>query len=183
MSRRREPTDEERTLFKSALQDALPIKRPAARPKAGAAKAKINIVSAPETARVPAAKPRAPGGLDGRTAERLRRGAQEPDARIDLHGMTKNAAHRALVTFVRSAAMRGCRLLLIVTGKGSKPAAPDEPFDLEAERHRRGVLKTITPRWLSEPELAGFIADVRTAHRRHGGDGALYVYLRKQVER
>jgi len=179
MSRRREPTDEERALFKSALKGALPIAKPAARPKTGTAKAKIKIVAGADIVPVMSARPRAPGGLDGRTAERLRRGAQEPDARIDLHGMTKSAAHRALVTFVRGAAMRGCRLLLIVTGKGSKPAAVDEPFDLEAERHRRGVLRSITPRWLSEPELAGFVADVRTAHRRHGGEGALYVYLSK----
>jgi len=183
MNRRREPTEEERALFRSALQDARPIKKPAARPKSGAAKATIKIVAGPESAPVMTARPRPPGGLGGRTAERLRRGVQEPDARIDLHGMTKNAAHRALVTFVRGAAMRGCRLLLIVTGKGLKAAAPDEPFDLEAERQRRGVLRTITPRWLSEPELAGFVADVRTAHRRHGGEGALYVYLRKQAER
>ena len=38
----------------------------------------------------------------------------------------------------------------------------------------------MTPRWLREPGLAELIADVREAHRRHGGAGALYVYLRKQ---
>jgi DNA-nicking Smr family endonuclease len=45
---------------------------------------------------------------------------------------------------------------------------------------RRGVLKLMTPRWLKEPGIGELIADVREAHRRHGGSGALYVYLRKQ---
>ena len=42
-----------------------------------------------------------------------------------------------------------------------------------------GVLKQMVPRWLNAPELAGLIASVQPAHARHGGDGALYVYLRK----
>ena len=44
----------------------------------------------------------------------------------------------------------------------------------------RGVLKAMVPRWLQEPALVRLVADVRTAHRRHGGSGALYVYLRKE---
>src|ERR1051326_7234268 len=94
--------------------------------------------------------------------------------------MTEAAAHGAVVTFLRNAAAQGARLVLIVTGKGLKPSAPDEPFDLELDRRTRGVLKAMVPRWLQEPELARLVADVRTAHRRHGGSGALYVYLRKE---
>ena len=66
----------------------------------------------------------------------------------------------------------------MVTGKGTPPA-PDAPFDLELNSRARGVLKTLAPRWLQEPGLARFVADVRSAHRKHGGAGALYVYLRK----
>ena len=126
---------------------------------------------------------RAPSGIDGRTAERLRKGALEPDAKLDLHGLTEDSAHRALVTFLRGALSRGARLALVVTGKGLKPSAPDEPFDLELDRRTRGVLRAMVPRWLEEPDLAGFVADVRSAHRRHGGAGALYVYLRKENRR
>ncbi len=104
----------------------------------------------------------------------------EPDTKLDLHGLTEDAAHRALVTFLRGAIVRGARLALVVTGKGLKPSAPDEPFDLELDRRTRGVLKAMVPRWLQEPELVRFVADVRTAHRRHGGTGALYVYLRRE---
>ena len=171
MSRRREASAEERALFEAALKDAAPLKKPArVKPKPGAAKVK----AAHAVHRAPVER-----GLDGNTAERLRRGVLEPQARLDLHGMTEAVAHRALVMFVRSAFARGLRLVLVVTGKGLKPPAPNAPFDLELDMRARGVLKAMTPRWLAEPELAGFVADVRTAHRRHGGAGALYVYLRK----
>ena len=183
MRRRREPSAEERALFEDALKDASPIKKPAARPKPGAAKAKASRPQNHWPDAVPAPVIRKLDGLDGRTAERLQRGALEPEARLDLHGMTEAVAHRALATFLRSAAARGCRLVLVVTGKGLNPPAPDAPFDLELDRRSRGVLKAMTPRWLAEPELAGFVADMRTAHRRHGGSGALYVYLRKQAAR
>src|SRR5208282_4192762 len=99
-------------------------------------------------------------GLDGRTAERLRRGRLEPQSRLDLHGMTEAAAHRALLRFVRGAHAKGMRFVLVVTGKGMTSPAEDAAFDLELDRRSRGVLKTMTPRWLKEPELAPFIADI-----------------------
>ena len=173
MSRRREASAEERALFEAALKDAVPLTKPAkVKPKPGAARAKASH----PVHRAPVER-----GLDGNTAGRLRRGVLEPQARLDLHGMTEAVAHRALVTFVRGAFARGLRLVLVVTGKGLKPPAPDAPFDLELTMRTRGILKTMTPRWLAEPELSAFVADVRSAHRRHGGAGALYVYLRKPM--
>ena len=102
----------------------------------------------------------------------------EPEAKLDLHGLTEATAHRALVTFLRGTQVRGLKLVLVVTGKGRR-RADDEPFDLELVARSRGVLKTMVPRWLKEPELARFVATFGEAHRRHGGAGALYVYLRK----
>ncbi|HEY8948653.1 MAG TPA: Smr/MutS family protein [Rhizomicrobium sp.] len=159
MTRKRSVSDEERKLFESAYKEATPL-----------APALLNRKSPESKTRQTA------GGLNGRTAERLKRGEIDPQARLDLHGMTETAAHGALITFVRSAWSRGLRLVIVVTGKGAREPAPDEPFSMDS---RRGILKTLAPRWLSEPELAGLVADVRTAHRSHGGDGALYVYLRK----
>jgi len=177
MSRRRAPSDEERELFESTFADAKPLaKKSAPAPRPPKPKSKPAPVIPPAPVRAPSSKPT---GLDGRTAERLRRGMPEPEARLDLHGLTEETAHRALMIFLRSAAARGLRLVIVVTGKGLKPSAPDEPFDMELNRRTRGILKTMTPRWLAEPELARFVADVRTAHRRHGGAGALYIYLRK----
>ena len=174
---RRTITEEERRLFEAVLRDASTLERQSSKP---------NTVPQPSPRKQPnaaAQRPRAPIGIDGRTAERLRKGVIEPDAKLDLHGLTEGTAHRALVTFLRGALSRGVRLALVVTGKGRKAYASDEPFDLELDRSARGVLKAMVPRWLQEPELAGFVADVRSAHRRHGGSGALYVYLRKEKKR
>jgi DNA-nicking Smr family endonuclease len=172
------PSTEEHALFVETLKDAkLLAKRKAAVPKTAPKKRTPVVPPEPSAPPQPPRKPAA--GLDGNTADRLRRGELDPQARLDLHGMTESTAHRALITFLRGASARGLRLVLVVTGKGGKPLAPDAPFDLELDGRARGVLKSMTPRWLAEPELAGFVADVRLSHRRHGGAGALYVYLRK----
>jgi len=176
-SKGRLPSAEERELFAESFKDArvLAKRKPIASKPPTSKPVPAAIIPAP-----PAQKPRrSTAGLDGNTAERLRRGQLDPEARLDLHGMTEATAHRALVTFLRAASARRLRLILVVTGKGGKPTAPDAPFDLELDGRARGVLKAMTPRWLAEPELAGFVADVRPSHRRHGGAGALYVYLRK----
>jgi DNA-nicking Smr family endonuclease len=158
--KRRIASAEERAEFEAAFKEARPIKPPA--PKRAR-----SAVSANSTE---------PTGIDGGRARELKKGALEPQARLDLHGMTEKVAHRALTTFLQGAQGRGLRLILIVTGKGARQ--PEERFEMSGER--RGVLKELTPRWLRQPELAGFIADIRAAHRKHGGEGALYVYLRKR---
>jgi DNA-nicking Smr family endonuclease len=166
MSRRR-TTDEERELFRNALAGHGPLKHGP-------------LKKAPNKTHPPVKKPRravVPSGLDGRTRGKLDRGLLAPDAKLDLHGLTEASAHRSLLTFVHTAHRRGVRLLLIVTGKGAQPS--DGPFDLGLAGGRRGVLKTMVPRWLREPPLSEMIADLQAAHRRHGGEGALYVYLRK----
>jgi DNA-nicking Smr family endonuclease len=131
---------------------------------------------------VPLVKPRAakrnPTGLDGNTKKRLEKGDIHPSAKLDLHGMTEAAAHGALLTFLHTAHRRGDRLVLIVTGKGALEA--EHPKTLAKERYR-GVLRRSVPRWLEEAPMASIIADKRWAHRRHGGDGALYIYLRKSA--
>jgi len=109
------------------------------------------------------------------TQDRLRKGLVEPDAHIDLHGMTQAAAHRTLASWLSAAHRRGHRLVVVVTGKGNPKN--DENAAWMSSAH--GVLKQMVPRWLNEPELAALIADVRPAHVKHGGGGALYVYLRK----
>ncbi|HEY1836270.1 MAG TPA: Smr/MutS family protein [Rhizomicrobium sp.] len=174
MKRRREVSAEERALFETTFADAkLSKTKPGAKKKPAAKTSTAKSVARP----IPRA-PR-PTGLDGRTAERLSRGQLAPEAKLDLHGLTEDAAHRALVAFLRGAHARGVRLALVVTGKGGAAQRDDAPFDLGLDGRKRGVLRTMTPRWLKEPELARFVADTRAAHIRHGGAGALYVYLRK----
>ncbi|MEM8575713.1 MAG: Smr/MutS family protein [Pseudomonadota bacterium] len=121
----------------------------------------------------PVGRPEA--GLDRRTAERLRRGSRDPDARIDLHGMTAERAHAALDRFIADASRHGHRCVLVITGKGGRRAPKDAPW-LEPGR---GVLRDAVPRWLRSGPHARRIVGLFEAHHRHGGSGALYVYLKK----
>ncbi|MEI9996116.1 MAG: Smr/MutS family protein [Rhizomicrobium sp.] len=161
---RRKITPEERELFQQSFADTRPLHPATLKPSVPPKRA-MRIVEGGT-------------GVDGRTDARMRRGLLDPDAKLDLHGLTEQAAHRALLLFLRSAQARGHRLVLVVTGKG-KPLAPDAPFDLELHARSRGVLKSSVPRWLNERDFAGLIANTATAHKKHGGTGAMYVYLRK----
>jgi len=154
---KRRTTDDERKLFEAEFKAGRPIK--AVLPKA------------------PARKKGAAGltGVNGGTEDRLRKGQIEPDAKIDLHGMTETVAHRALLRFLDGARARGFRLILVVTGKGN----PRKTESASWMQSPHGVLKQMVPRWLNEPDAAALIASIRPAHVRHGGDGALYVYLKR----
>ena len=183
MRNRRTTSDEERELFEATLADSVPLKKAPRRKRKIARDSKPSGGIAPEKPqRAERIAARRGAGLDGNTADRLRRGLLDPQAKLDLHGLTMRDAHRALVTFLRAAASRRFRLVLIVTGKGGDARAPhDQPFDLDLDKAQRGVLRAMTPRWLKEQGLTELIAHVGEAHRRHGGAGALYVYLRKHV--
>lgn len=109
-------------------------------------------------------------GLDRRQALRLRRGQLAIEARLDLHGMTQAEAHRALAGFVAKSHAAGKRVLLVVTGKGTRPGADGSPS---------GVLRRTVPRWLAEPALRPLVLATAAALPRDGGDGALYLLLRR----
>jgi DNA-nicking Smr family endonuclease len=103
-------------------------------------------------------------GVDRRTAERVRRGRYPVEARLDLHGMTQDEAHRALLGFIAAARAGGRRCVLVITGHG---------------RLSGGVLKVAAPRWLAEPSLRDHVLALAAARPQHGGAGALYVLLRR----
>jgi len=119
-------------------------------------------------------------GVDGATAERLRRGKVEPDAALDLHGLTQAEAHARLVSFVRRSHERGYRCLLVVTGKGTPPRDIESAHGfVMPERSRAGVLRAQVPVWLEHADTRSLVAGLHQAHQRHGGSGAFYVYLRR----
>ncbi|MCM2561985.1 Smr/MutS family protein [Lutimaribacter sp. EGI FJ00015] len=116
---------------------------------------------------------RAPVAMDRKTFTRMKKGKLTPEARIDLHGMTLDRAHSALMRFILTQHSKGRRLALVITGKG-RDRDGDGPIPV-----RRGVLKHQVPQWLSTPPLAQAVLQVVPAHASHGGDGAYYVYLRR----
>jgi DNA-nicking Smr family endonuclease len=195
---------EERALWEHAARTLKPIKRkgrvhaaqetdaPAAPPRPHAhekaEKAPGHRASAAPP-RVPArAAPLAPpaaappqSDLDRRKARKIGTGKVEIDGRIDLHGMRQAEAHAALRRFLMRAYAEGRRWLLVITGKGAPLRRGEDDEGLVGVRdHERGVLKRNVPRWLAEPELRSIVVGFTTAAIRHGGEGALYVQLRRR---
>lgn len=109
-----------------------------------------------------------PAGLDRRTAQRLKRGRLDVEARIDLHGHTQKAAHRALEDFLHTGFMAGTRTALVITGKGDVIGG------------RPGVLREMVPRWFNEMPMRQWVAGFSYAAPKDGGDGALYVRLKRR---
>lgn len=135
-----------------ARDDALPAKLKGPAPKPAAAKPR---------------PPAAPELIEPGRHRRIVRGHEPLEARIDLHGMTHDRARAALESFILRVWDEGCREVLVITGKGSRG---------------EGVLRKFTPEWLAAPPLRGIVAGISTAHRRHGGDGALYVALKRKTK-
>lgn len=99
--------------------------------------------------------------------KKLARGRLDIEARIDLHGLKRAEAHNLLHDFLMRARERGMRHVLVITGKGSSLAS-------------EGVLRREVPIWLAKPEFRPFVSGHEFAAQGHGGDGALYVRLRRQ---
>ncbi len=115
----------------------------------------------------------APLRMDRRAFDQMKRGKIKPEGRLDLHGMTLDRAHPALIRFILGAQTQGKRLVLVITGKGK---SRDEGGPIPV---RLGVLRHQVPQWLSLPPLSSVVLQVTPAHLRHGGDGAYYVYLKR----
>jgi DNA-nicking Smr family endonuclease len=192
MSRRRELSDEERDLWSGLTRSVTPLRRPgrmAARSE-GSGKPIAEKAHAPPPGRldrlralVPKpqepqespkpVKPPALVPLGRRLKQRVARGRDPIDARIDLHGHTQKQAHAALLRFLQRAQADGSRMVLVVTGKGGPRRGERDPGS------ERGVLRRQVPMWLSLPEFRSFIVGFEDAHVGHGGEGALYIRLRR----
>ena len=111
--------------------------------------------------------------MDAKAYGKLTRGKLNPEARLDLHGMTISEAYPVLQNFILRSAQLQRRLVLVITGKGK----PKSDRGLIPERH--GVLRHNVPLWLRQAPLVNVILETTLAHQRHGGGGALYIYLRR----
>jgi DNA-nicking Smr family endonuclease len=116
----------------------------------------------------------APLRMDAGTHAKMTRGKLQPEARIDLHGMTLAEAHPELIRFILNAQSQGLRLVLVITGKGKRRD------DTGPIPQRTGALRHQVPHWLHLPPLGPAVLQVSEAHLKHGGSGAYYVYLRKR---
>ena len=173
--RRRALSPEERVLWAAVTKTIVPLQdasagyeddaaetpAPAQSPSISAKTMRIGTVVSEN--RIP---PLAP--LGRRLKKRVGGGKETIDGRLDLHGLTQSQAHAALLHFLRSASVRGARLVLVITGKGARAA--------EGER---GILKRAVPQWLGLPEFRAFVIGYEDAQATHGGEGALYIRIRR----
>ncbi|MGB0798526.1 MAG: Smr/MutS family protein [Planktomarina sp.] len=112
--------------------------------------------------------------MDAKAFGKLTRGQLRPEATMDLHGLTLNEAHPALMDFILGSAQLQRRLVLVITGKGKSKR------DVGPIPERKGMLRYHVPQWLRQAPLSGHILEVTQAHQKHGGAGALYIYLRRR---
>jgi len=113
------------------------------------------------------------GNLDGHWERRLNKGQVSPDMTIDLHGHNLASAYARMDGALAQASAGQMRMLLLITGKA-------RPAGNEGDGRPRGAIRRAMQDWLSASRHAANIAAVRNAHPRHGGDGALYIILRRQ---
>jgi DNA-nicking Smr family endonuclease len=165
----RRPSEAERALWRDAMRDVSPLGNepppPAAAPPPP--EAPPPVIPPPASAAPSPRRPRSSptgAGLDRRSAQRLKRGQMALEARLDLHGLTQAEAHGALRRFVARAQNDGLRAVLIITGKGGG----------------EGVLRRAVPQWLAEAECRPYIIGTARAQPKDGGEGALYVLLRRR---
>jgi DNA-nicking Smr family endonuclease len=183
--RRRKLTAEEHTLWSRITRSVAPLRRqpvlaatapaPASLPPSKTKPTPSPHPHPPSRDKLPPPKP--PTRLepfDRRVKQRLARGSEPIEARIDLHGRTQDEAHVMLLRFLRRAQDEGVRFALVITGKGAR--ARDEWSE-------RGVLKRQVPLWLKLPEFRAYVVGFESAHVGHGGEGALYVRIKKPGDR
>jgi DNA-nicking Smr family endonuclease len=182
---RREQTRQEAGHQRRAGAEAAPIAPPPAKAPAPPRKP-ANTHDDPATSSRgtdpgrPASPAKSPPPLaryNERERRKLSRDAELIDARLDLHGMRQREAHGALRRFLLACHSRGDRHVLVITGKGA-------PAETGIARHftasdERGVLRRLVPQWLADADLRSLVVSYAAASARHGGEGALYVRLRK----
>ena len=118
---------------------------------------------APKPRKTPAPKP-PPDPIEPNRYRRIARDGEAAEQRLDLHGFTQDRARAALHGFIERAQAEGARSVLVITGKGVQGD---------------GVLRRYVPIWLAEAPSRSRVAGISSAERRHGGDGALYVALKR----
>jgi len=173
---RRGLSAQEQKLWSDVTRLVAPLRRPPPpadpAPSTAPGKTKPKPSRAPARAVAPAARPTASlEAFDRRLKQRLARGTEAIEARVDLHGKTQSEAYAALSSFLRKAQSDGSKFVLVITGKGG---------NAREDGSERGVLKRQVPQWLRLPEFRRYVLGFEDAHHRHGGAGALYLRIRRQ---
>lgn len=168
---------------KTSAADDAQISRASQSPEKPKSGDKLQSKTQPASSSPRPAQAPEPKGLGHTELRKLRSGRISIEARLDLHGMRQGEAHGALRHFLFSSQQRGLRWVIVITGKGGRSARSEDSeahFDGLGRRAEPGVLRRNVPLWLQEPELRSIVIGFQTAGPQHGGEGALYVNLRRR---
>jgi DNA-nicking Smr family endonuclease len=113
------------------------------------------------------------GTLDSHWDRRVKGGRVEPDLTLDLHGHTLDTAYDRIMSALDQARGMGARVVLVVAGR-------ERPVDPADRMAKRGAIRAKLLDWLAASRHADAITAVRRAHIRHGGEGALYLFLKRR---
>jgi len=107
----------------------------------------------------------------------LKRGKIKIDRRIDLHGYKLLDAREKFRLEVISSYSKDKRCILVITGKGAH--THKQPGETKPKLFY-GKIKNSIISWIKEEGLKKYILTYQDAGIEHGGDGAIFVYLRKK---
>jgi len=110
--------------------------------------------------------------IDKQTLKRFKKEEFGIEALLDLHGFTVDAAFSAVKRFIISSYNQNKRAVMIITGKG----LPHKEQDIY---EAKGSLKKSVPLWLQSDELKNLILTFIHPSPKLGGEGALYILLRR----
>ncbi len=108
----------------------------------------------------------------------LKRGKINIDRRIDLHGYNLVEAYEKFITEVKKNYNKNKRCILFITGKGVHKKTENEQD--KSQKLFYGKIKNSIINWINEDDLKKYILTYQDAGFEHGGDGAIFVYLRKK---
>ncbi|PQM56133.1 MAG: hypothetical protein CML39_06025 [Rhodobacteraceae bacterium] len=114
--------------------------------------------------------------LDKRKQTLLKKGRIQPEKTLDLHGLNSKQAEKRVIDFLQKSYTNGARLVLIITGKGKRTGKKNAPYYEDSDT---GILKKALIPWIENSIMWPKILKIMSAHPKHGGGGAFYVYLRK----
>jgi len=96
--------------------------------------------------------------------------------KIDLHGSSLSEANKIVKNFINDSYELGYSKLIVITGKGSHSRVYGDPYKSE----KMSVLKYSVPEYINNNSgLSNKIISITEAERKDGGEGAFYIFLKK----
>jgi len=98
--------------------------------------------------------------------------------KLDLHGFSLADANKSVKKFITYSFKNGYKKILVVTGKGLRSKSYDNPYASE----KLSILKYSIPEYIkNDNDLNEKISKICKADEKDGGDGAIYIFLKKNI--